>query len=131
MPPALRDVLLVALGGAVGSVARYAVSGLASATPAGARFPLGTLLVNVVGCLAIGAFMGAAQSREWLLGPARLLVVTGLLGGFTTYSAFGWETYVLALLRAPAAAALNVLLQLALGLAAVWAGARLVAALAR
>ncbi len=124
----IRGVLLVALGGALGSVARYAVSTLAASAGA-ARFPLGTLLVNVAGCLAIGAFLGAAQSREWLLGPARLFVVVGLLGGFTTYSAFGWETYALARERGAGPAALNVALQLALGLGAVWAGARAAAAL--
>lgn len=132
MRSGLSGVLLVALGGAVGSVARFGLSSLVGTTAAGARFPLGTLVVNVLGCAAIGAFMGSAYSRDWLLGPARLFVVTGLLGGFTTFSAFGWETYALAEGRSPGGAALNVLLQLALGIGAVWLGARLaVAALAR
>src|SRR5690349_21786803 len=121
----MRDVMLVAAGGAVGSAARYLVTLLLGAAPG--RPPLGTLVVNVVGCLCIGLFMGAAGPRGWL-GPARLLVVTGVLGGFTTFSAFGWETYALAADRAHAAALHNVLLQVVLGLAAVWLGARLAAA---
>lgn len=127
----MHNVLLVALGGAAGSAARYLVTSLAALAGAAPRFPLGTLVVNAAGCLAVGAFMGAAQSRDWLHGPARPLVVTGFLGGFTTFSAFGWETWALVQQRAAGAAALNAALQLALGLLAVWAGLRLGAAIPR
>lgn len=76
---------LVALGGAAGSVLRYAVSLLALSW-FGAGFPWGTLAVNILGSAAIGVAGGLN-----LQGEARLLVVTGLLGGFTTFSAFSLE----------------------------------------
>ena len=94
----MRDALLVALGGALGSVLRWAVTiGVARATREPA-FPWGTLAVNLAGSLVIGVLLGIATDRGALAAPARLLLVTGLLGGFTTFSAFSWEA--LALLRA-------------------------------
>jgi CrcB protein len=75
--------LFVAVGGALGSTARYAVALLF----AGSTFPFGTLLVNLVGSLAIGTTMELLGDHE-----LRLFVVTGILGGFTTYSSFNQET---------------------------------------
>jgi CrcB protein len=105
------SLLLVALGGALGSVARYAVSVLALSM-LGGGFPWGTLAVNVLGSAAIGIAAGAG-----LEGGARLLVITGFLGGFTTFSAFSLETASLAE-RAPGLAALYVAASICLGLAA-------------
>ncbi|NKC34014.1 CrcB family protein [Falsiroseomonas selenitidurans] len=85
----MRNLLLVAAGGALGSVLRYALSLLAVAQ-FGMGFPWGTLAVNVLGSAAIGA--AAALGVQ---GEARLLLVTGLLGGFTTFSAFSLETGML------------------------------------
>ena len=97
-------VLLVAVAGAAGSVARYAV-GLAGQRYLGERFPYGTLAVNLVGCLAIGLLMVLFEARQ--LDPRiRVAVVGGFLGGFTTYSAFAYETLALAERRSAAAAAL-------------------------
>ncbi len=104
-------LLLVALGGAAGSVVRYLVSVAALAT-LGAGFPWGTLAVNVLGSAAIGVAAGTG-----LEGQAQLLVVTGFLGGFTTFSAFSLETGAL-LERSPWLAALYVAVSVALGLAA-------------
>ena len=104
-------LLLVALGGAAGSVLRYLVSVLAVSV-LGAAFPWGTLAVNILGSAAIG--VAAATGLD---GPARLLVVTGFLGGFTTFSAFSLETGVL-LERSAALAVLYVAASVALGLAA-------------
>jgi CrcB protein len=83
------SLLLVALGGAAGSVLRYVVSH-AGLVLFGAGFPWGTLAVNIVGSALIGVFGALGISGE-----ARLLLVTGLLGGFTTFSAFSLETGVL------------------------------------
>jgi CrcB protein len=83
------SLVLVALGGAVGSVLRYVISH-AGLVLLGAGFPWGTLAVNIVGSALIGVF-GALG----IAGEARLLLVTGLLGGFTTFSAFSLETGVL------------------------------------
>jgi CrcB protein len=102
---------LVALGGAAGAVARYLVSVVALAW-LGPGFPWGTLAVNVAGSAAIGLAAGAG-----LEGSARLLVVTGFLGGFTTFSAFSLETGLL-FERHPALAALYVVASVLLGLAA-------------
>lgn len=111
MSLSFTGILLVALGGAVGSVARYLVSVAALAT-LGAGFPWGTLAVNIAGSAAIGVAAGMG-----IEGQQRLLLVTGLLGGFTTFSAFSLETGAL-FERSPLLAALYVLASVTLGLAA-------------
>ncbi len=114
----LVPVLLVAAGGAFGSVLRYLVSLLALAW-LGAGFPWGTLAVNVMGSAAIGLFAGLGVQGEM-----RLLLVTGLLGGFTTFSAFSLETGLLAE-RHAGLAALYVASSLGLGLPAFFLSWRL------
>lgn len=114
----LVSVLLVAAGGAFGSVLRYLVSLLALAW-LGAGFPWGTLAVNVMGSAAIGLLAGLGVQGEM-----RLLLVTGLLGGFTTFSAFSLETGLLAE-RHAGLAALYVAASLGLGLAAFFLSWRL------
>ena len=104
------SLALVALGGAVGAVLRYAVS-VQGVLWFGLHFPWGTLAVNVIGSAGIGALGALPLPQE-----ARLLLITGLLGGFTTFSAFSLEAMVL-WHRAPWLAALYVVLSLALGLA--------------
>jgi CrcB protein len=112
----------VAIGGAVGSVLRYWVSGAALAAWPGTQLPVGTIAVNVIGCLVIGLLAGVADARG-LIGPdARAFLFTGILGGFTTFSAFALETVNLSKSGAIATAAVNVLLSLSAGLAAVWIG---------
>jgi CrcB protein len=119
-------MLWVALGGALGSVARLKVSGWVLHRTVEGRFPLGTFLVNVAGCLAIGILGGFAAKEDLLSPAARLFLFTGLLGGFTTFSAFGLETFYLMrrgeLLVAGAYVAASVLV----GLVAVWIGFALV-----
>ena len=117
-------VLWVGLGGFVGAVLRYGVSHGVQAW-AGDRFPAGTLVVNVLGCLAIGLLLGVTGRSTDLPEPARLMVVVGLLGSFTTFSTFGKETVDLIALGEPGRALLVVAGNLALGLPAVWLGARL------
>ena len=111
----MKALLLVGLGGAAGSVLRYLVSTAASAS-LGGGFPWGTLAVNAAGSAAIGA-LAALNLQD----PARLLLVTGLLGGFTTFSAFSLETAQL-WQRAPWLAALYVAASLGGGLAGLAAG---------
>jgi len=112
----------VAIGGALGSVARYlAVNGLAAWL--GRAFPYGTLAVNVVGSFLMGVALTLLVQRGLLGEPWRAGLMAGVLGGFTTFSAFAGETLVLAQQR-PGAAALNIGLHLALCLAAVWLGAK-------
>lgn len=91
----MMSVLLVAIGGATGSVARFALGGWLGTTAAGWRFPISTFLVNVVGCLIIGGLAGIGERPGLLSYEARLFLFTGMLGGFTTFSAFGLETLTL------------------------------------
>jgi CrcB protein len=115
--PLLPLLLVVALGGALGSLARY---GVAVAFPPGrSELPWGTLLVNVAGCLLLGLLVGGWPDARWL----RPFAGTGVLGGFTTFSAFALETDRL-LDRAQATALLYVGLSVVLGLGAARLGLR-------
>jgi CrcB protein len=118
----LRELLLVAGGGAAGSVLRYLASDTVQRLFPALMLPIGTLTVNVTGSLLIGLFAGLVEYRELFGTGARLLLVVGVLGGYTTFSAFSLET--LALLRSGQSllALVNVLLQLSLGIAAAAAG---------
>ena len=116
----MQNVLLVALGGAVGSVARYGV-GVAAARWFGPAFPWGTLAVNVIGGLAIGVLAARVPTDDDNL---RLLIGTGLLGGFTTFSAFSLETLRL-LEQQPGLAALYAAASLVLSVGACWMGLQL------
>jgi CrcB protein len=127
----MQNLLLVGGGGFLGSVARYFLSGWATQASHASRFPLGTLLVNVTGCLLIGLVAGLAEHAHLLSAPTRLFLLTGFLGGFTTYSAFAYETYFLAREHLMSAALANVALQIVLGLGAVVLGSRIAVAMAR
>lgn len=115
-------VLWVALGSAVGGVARFAVSGLV-ARRIGETFPWGTMAVNVTGAFAIGFLSAAAQSLAVLDRPeAWPLAVTGFLGSYTTVSSFSLQTLVLARSGEFGRAATNILLTVGFCLLAVSAG---------
>jgi CrcB protein len=118
----LIHAALVGVGGFLGSVLRFGVSGLVHRYLPSAAFPYGTLTVNVLGCLAIGLLAGLTDARQ-VLGPgARLFLFLGLLGGFTTFSTFGYETVALLKDAERWRATMNIALHLGLGLSAVWAG---------
>ncbi|MDD4102356.1 MAG: fluoride efflux transporter CrcB [Kiritimatiellae bacterium] len=89
------QVFLVGLGGAIGSVLRYMLSGCVLHHAVGFRFPLGTFVVNMLGCLVIGLLSGLVVRYGLFSAPARLFLFTGIAGGFTTFSAFGLETFTL------------------------------------
>lgn len=124
----MKELFIVSLGSFFGGGLRFLVSkgmGLLVATP----FPAGTFVVNIVGCLLIGFFSGLPQpdGTFWGLRPeTRLLLTTGLCGGFTTFSTFMKESNALAS-HQPWLLAAYVVLSLALGFAAVWGGQRLAA----
>lgn len=117
----MQQLIAVGLGGFLGAVARYVLSGLMQRA-APAFLPAGTLLVNVLGCFAIGIAMALVTERVLVSESVRLFLVTGILGGLTTFSAFGWETVELLREREPRLALLNVAANLVLGFAAVWLG---------
>jgi CrcB protein len=118
----MRELLLVGSGGFIGSVARYLLTGAVTQATTGARFPFGTLVVNAVGCLVIGILSGIAEQTGAFTPNTRLLLFTGVLGGFTTFSAFAFESWFLAREYAWPLAAANVIAQVFLGIAAVWIG---------
>jgi CrcB protein len=118
--------MLVGLGGAVGAVARWKLGGLVLHHTADWKFPLSTFLVNVAGCLAAGVLAGLATKLDFFTADTRLFLFTGLLGGFTTFSAFGLETVYL-LRRADYSVALAyVVLSVAGGVVGLWLGMRVV-----
>jgi CrcB protein len=88
----MANILTVGLGGFAGAVARYLLGGWVLHHTLSAKFPWSTFAVNILGCLAIGVLSGLAERLDWFAPPMRLLLLTGLLGGFTTFSAFGLET---------------------------------------
>jgi CrcB protein len=103
--------LWVCLGGALGSGARYALTGWVQ-TASGSLFPWGTLCVNVAGSFLIGLILAATLPAPNFPTSARLFLTTGVMGGFTTFSAFSWETLVLARDGAVGLAAANAALNL-------------------
>jgi CrcB protein len=118
----LFQLLLVGLGGFVGSILRFAVSGWVHAAMPFSTFPYGTLAVNVVGCLLIGVLGGLADIRQVFDPAQRLFIMIGVLGGFTTFSSFAYETLALTRDAEFARALANVLAQTTLGLGAAWIG---------
>lgn len=116
------QVFIVGLGGFIGSAGRFALSGLVQRWFPLSTFPYGTLAVNVIGCLAIGFIGGIFEQRQILTPLLRLFLLVGVLGGFTTFSAFAYE--MLNLLQASdfARAIANVIAQVAFGLTAAWIG---------
>jgi CrcB protein len=109
------------VGGALGSCARYATNILALKA-FGPSFPWGTFIVNLVGCFVFGALAGLAVSRGTMGPTARLFLLTGVLGGFTTFSSFAFESVDLWRNGGGPAALLNVSSQVLFGMLAVWAG---------
>lgn len=119
----MNSYLLVALGSALGGVARFWLSGLV-AQRLGETFPWGTILVNITGCFLIGFIdtLTSVDGRVALAPGGRQLLMIGVLGGYTTFSAFSLQTLALARDGQWLFAAGNVILSVVLCLAAVWLG---------
>ena len=118
----MQEVLLAGAGGFIGAALRFGVGTWVSRIGAGTIFPWGTFAVNAVGCLAAGLLMAWATRSGLLTAPLRVLLFTGLLGGFTTLSAFGLETIQLLQRQEVAMAIVYVLGSVGAALAAVWIG---------
>jgi CrcB protein len=121
----MLKLVLIAVGGGLGTLARYGITGFAQRITE-SHFPFGTLAVNLLGCLLIGGlsafFAGPVAVRE----EYRWAITIGFLGGFTTFAAFGFETFALFESRQGGLAVANLLLSNLGGVLAVWAGYRLV-----
>lgn len=120
----MKAILLVGIGGMIGSVARYKAGGWVLHLTSLEKFPYSTFAVNIAGCLAAGVLAGLVEKYEWFSADTRIFLFTGLLGGFTTFSAFGLDALYLLrrgeMLTAISYASLSVVL----GLAAAWVGLR-------
>ena len=127
----MTGIFLVGLGSLIGGVLRHGLNGWVYRVLDVWSFPYGTLAVNVLGSFAIGLLAGSAGTWMTLSADTRLFLLTGILGGFTTFSAFAFETFALARDGQSGAAVMNITLQLVLGLAAVWLGHLLGHAIAR
>lgn len=115
--------IAIAIGGALGSVARHGVNHVVHARWLTTRFPVATVAINVGGCFLIGLLAGlVAAERVTLRLHWREFVFVGLLGGFTTFSTFGLDTFLLSRTHSMGHATLNVVLHVAGGLFAVWTG---------
>jgi fluoride exporter len=124
----MHKIILIGLAGLIGTLCRYWLSGLV-ARQYGETFPWGTLVVNVVGCFLAGSLYYLLEERFLVSPTLRTVILVGLLGGFTTFSSFGLQTFTLLREGEFALATLNVILSNFLGLLLLWAGYTLVKAL--
>jgi CrcB protein len=108
----MNMVLLVALGGALGSIARYLMASRIQ-TATGWQFPLGTVLVNILGCFLIGILYVLLVARPDPKHELRALLITGVMGGFTTFSSFSLETVTMAMNGNYTGASVNVVISVA------------------
>ena len=118
----MQNLLYVGLGGATGSILRYLASKWMDRLFPTTALPIGTFTVNIVGCLVLGILAGLADSRDLIRAEVRLLLMVGLLGGFTTFSTFGYETLTLARGSERWLPFVYVGASVMLGVAAAWVG---------
>ena len=123
----MNAIFLVALGGGCGAAARVLISGLIFSHTATWSFPLPTFVVNVAGCFLAGIVLGVSERFPLLHEEWRLFLVTGVLGGFTTFSAFGIESLFLLRRSLYLSALLYVVLSAVIGIGAVMLGTFLTA----
>ncbi len=119
------NIILVGTGGFIGSVLRYLIGLGVHSLLRSATFPYGTLAANLIGCLLIGLLNGPTDERLLLSPQTRLFLMAGMLGGFTTFSAFSLDTFTMMRgydMPALILAALHVFSHVAFGLVAVYAG---------
>ena len=119
----MKVILFIALGGSLGAICRW---GLASWMDHwrgdSTAFPLGIFVTNALGCFLFGLLFGLGENRGWMTDHLRIMIFTGFLGSFTTFSTFSWDTMELIRSGQIGLACLNVLLSVALGLLAVSGG---------
>jgi len=117
----MSKLFLIGLAGFIGTVSRYLMSGVI-AKRYGETFPMGTLLVNLIGCFLVGLLFYLLEERFLVNQTARTVVLIGFLGGFTTFSSFGLQTFTLLRDGEFGFAVLNIAASNLVGLLLVWAG---------
>ena len=118
----MQNILLAGIGGMVGTILRYLLNSWIYRLLDYPAFPLGVLVINIIGCLVIGVLGGMAETRAAFTPELKIFVFIGILGGFTTFSSFGYDTFGLLRDGQFFYAMLNVMIQVFVGLGAVWAG---------
>ncbi len=118
----VQQILIVGCGGFLGSIARYVLALFSTSLFKSAPYPLGTTVVNMIGCLIIGLLAGFTEHNHPFSPSVRLFLFIGLLGGFTTFSSFGLETFTLLKNKHLWLASINAFGQLFVGLLAVALG---------
>ncbi|MEA3186443.1 MAG: fluoride exporter [Chthoniobacter sp.] len=121
----MKQFFMVGCGGFLGSIARYAFGGFVLHHSINWRFPLSTFAVNLVGCFAIGLLSAVVEKHNVWSPETRLFLFTGVLGGFTTFSAFSYEAVFLFRRAEPLIAIAYAMLSVVCGFAAVWLGFKL------
>lgn len=118
----MLNLLIAGIGGFIGTMLRYLMNNWIYLLMDYPTFPYGVLIINVLGCLLIGFLSGLAETRELFTPEVRIFIFIGILGGFTTFSSFGYDTFGLLRDGQFFYAAINVFTQVFAGLAAVWGG---------
>ena len=122
----MKQILLVGLGGFIGAVGRYKIGGWVLHHTPDWRFPLSTFVINIAGCFIIGLLSGLAEKHDLFTADVRVFLMPGILGGFTTFSAFAYEGIFLMRRGESHIALLYAALSVICGFAAVWLGTRLI-----
>jgi len=118
----MKFLLIIGLGGSAGSILRYLTQVAVNKIVPTLAFPLGTFIVNITGCFLIGLFYGMSVKHSWLSAEWQLLLITGLCGGYTTFSTFSYESMSLIAEGHFLYFGLYVGLSVLLGLCATWLG---------
>jgi fluoride exporter len=117
----MMNILIIGIGGFIGAILRYIISGFFYDLY-GDKFPYGTLAVNIIGCFALGFFITMAEGKFIISPQMRSFAAIGLLGAFTTFSTFSFETLALIQNQLYTSALLNILISILVSIFAVWAG---------